>query len=198
MHLGLDPDGRLAPGEAPPGTREYVVLAPGARRRPASEIPGQLRWETPPFREPIDIVGPIELVLDAATSALDTVWMATVQDVAPDGTATSVTAGWLRAACRAVDEAASAPGRPSVPCRVAAPVPPGEMVQYRIPLVDTARRFGPGHRLALVLASDDRHDSPAFTGFRHAPPGPARQTIAATSRLVVPVLAGGAAFEPER
>jgi uncharacterized protein len=198
VRLGLHPDGRLASGETPPGTREYVLLAPGARRRPAPEIPGQLRWETQPFRDALDVVGPLEVALDAATSALDTVWMVTIQDVAPDGTTTNVTAGWLRAALRKVDEAASAPGRPSLPCREAVPVPPGEMLHYRIPIVDTAHRFRPGHRLALVLASDDRHDGPAFSGFRHASPGPARQTIAATSGLVLPVLAGGAAFEPER
>jgi predicted acyl esterase len=68
-----------------------VLLAPGARRRRAPEIPGQLRWETQAFRGPLDAVGPLEVALDAATSAFDAAWMVTIHDVAPDGTATSVT-----------------------------------------------------------------------------------------------------------
>ena len=69
---------------------------------------------------------------------------------APDGTSTPVTAGWLRACLREVDETASRTGAPVLPCRRAAAVPVGETVQYRIPLVPNARRFGAGHRIALT------------------------------------------------
>lgn len=34
-------------------------------------------------------------------------------------------------------------------------VEPGQLVTYRIPLVPNARRFARGHRIPLVLASDD-------------------------------------------
>ena len=75
----------------------------------------------------------------------------------------------------------------------------GAMVQYRVPLVDTARRFQTGHRLRLVLASDDRRDGPSFAGFEHAScGGGARQRIASSSRLVLHVAAGAEALAPSR
>ena len=67
-----------------------------------------------------------------------------------------MTAGWLRASLREVDEAASRPGAPVLPCRTADAVPIGEDVEYRIPLVPNARRFATGHRIQLVLTSDDQ------------------------------------------
>ncbi len=65
----------------------------------------------------------------------------------PPEPATDVTAGCLRASLRAVDEAASRPGAPVLPCRTFEAVPIGECVRYRIPLVANARRFKAGHRI---------------------------------------------------
>ena len=113
-----------------------------------------------------------------------------LRDIAPDGTITDITGGWLRASLREIDHAASRTGAPALPCRHPEAVPIGEPVSYRIPLVLAARRFAAGHRIQLMITSDDQpKDIPVFLGYRHPPVGTtARNTIHATSRLMVPVL----------
>jgi putative CocE/NonD family hydrolase len=191
--LALRADGRLGPAEGGPAERRYAHASPSIRRpkgAPTPALPSFLRWETEPLGDPLEIAGGLELRLLARTSAIDTSWIATLQDVAPDGEATDVTAGWLRASLRAVDEAASRPGAPVLPCREAVPVAPGDAIAYRIPLVPNARRFERGHRLRIVLASDDGANGlPCMMGFHHAPVGDAAvNSVASTSRLVVPGL----------
>lgn len=113
--------------------------------------------------------------------------------MAPDGQVTDVTAGWLRAGLRAIDEAASVPGAPVLPCRTPIAVPIGEDVEYRIPLVPNARRFAAGHRIRLVIAGDDQDPQmPAIMNFRHAGVGTSsRNTVRSASRLVLPVMTAG-------
>ncbi len=87
--------------------------------------------------------------------------MAALQDVGPDGDTIDVTAGWLRGSLREVDEAASRPGAPALPCRNPQAIPLGKDVVYRIPLVPNARRFKAGHRIRLVLPTRRcRHQQP--------------------------------------
>ena len=127
-----------------------------------------------------------------SATAADTAWIATLQDVAPDGEVTDVTAGWLRASLREVDEAASAPGAPVLPCRTAVAVPIGEDVEYRIPLVPNARRFaaGPPHPVGARPATIRTRTTPAIMNFRHASVGTSSlNTIRSSSRLLLPVLA---------
>jgi predicted acyl esterase len=190
--LALRADGTLSEDEGEPGGREFMVLGPGLGRVKPSKIdpPSALIWSGAPLTEDLDVVGDIELRLVAAATALDTAWMATLQDVAPDGTATNVTAGWLRASLREVDEAASRPGAPVLPCRNARGLPLGEDVVYRIPLVPNARRFEVGHRIRLILTSDDQDPSaPAIMNFRHAGVGTSSlNTVRSSSRLLIPVL----------
>jgi predicted acyl esterase len=190
--LALRADGVLDADEGGPGTRDYMVLGAGTGRVKASEIdpPAALTWTSAALESDLDVVGALELRLVASATAADTAWIATLQDVAPDGEVTDVTAGWLRASMRDVDEAASSPGAPSLPCRVAVAVPVGEDVEYRIPLVPNARRFEKGHRVQLVLASDDQDpNTPAIMGFRHASVGTSSlNTIRSSSRLLLPIL----------
>lgn len=83
-----------------------------------------------------------------------------------------VTAGHLRASVRRTDPALSRADAPVLPCREAEAFPVGAVVGYRIPLVGNARRFRAGHRVRLVLVSDDSDPpTPAIMGFRHAPVG---------------------------
>jgi uncharacterized protein len=190
--LALRADGVLDADEGEPGTRHYMVLGAGTGRVRASEIdpPAALTWTSAALESNLDVVGALELRLVASATAADTAWIATLQDVAPDGEVTDVTAGWLRASMRGVDEAASSPGAPSLPCRVAVAVPVGEDVEYRIPLVPNARRFAKGHRVQLVLTSDDQDpNTPAIMGFRHASVGTSSlNTIRSSSRLLLPIL----------
>jgi predicted acyl esterase len=149
-----------------------------------------LYWHTAPLGADLDVAGDIELQLSATSTAMDTAWIVMLRDIAPDGTITNITGGWLRASLREIDPDASRTGAPVLPCRNPQAVPIGEPVNYRIPLVPNARRFAAGHRIQLMITSDDQpKDIPVFLGYRHSPVGTtARNTIHATSRLKVPVL----------
>jgi predicted acyl esterase len=189
--FALGADGGLASEEGTSGTRTMMTLGAGLNRDHASETdpPALLTWTSKPLDTDLDMIGDIELRLEASCTAADTGWIAVLQDVDPSGTVTDVTAGYLRAGLRAVDEAASRPSKPVLPCRTFEAVPIGENVCYRIPLVTNARRFKAGNRIQLVITGDDQNPAaPAIMGFRHASVGTScLSTIHSSSRLLLPV-----------
>ena len=191
--LHLRADGTLG-AEDDSGTRSYLTLGGGLNRPQASvtDPPPQLAWTSGPLSEDRDVVGDIEIRLDATSTATDTAWLVTLQDVDTTDAVTDITAGYLRAGLRQVDEAGSRPGAPELPCDRADAVPVGEVVHYRIPLVPNARRVLAGHRLRLILTSDDQDPGvPAIMGFRHATVGTSTlNTIRSSSRMVLPRLRG--------
>lgn len=188
----LGADGSLGRNATGP-SRPMMTLGAGLNRVRASEIdpPARLEWDSAALEANLDVIGEIELRLHATSTAPDTAWIATLLDVAPDGAATLVTSGYLRAGLREVDEAESRPGAPHLPCRNFEAVPIGQSMEYRIPLVPNARRFKAGHRIRLILTSDDQNpDTPAALNFRHASIGTScRSEIHATSHLFLPVRA---------
>lgn len=188
----LRADASLGEDEGDAGSRTYMNLGGGLNRPRPSETdpPAFLHWTTPPLLRDIDLVGSIELQLDATSTAPDTAFIAVLQDVDDHGNATNVTAGYLRAGLRRVDEAASKPGVPVLSCRTFEAIPIGEKVTYRIPLVPNARRFRAGHTIRLHLTTDDQSkDSPALLEFRHASIGTTSfNTVLSSSRLLLPVL----------
>ena len=192
--LALRLDGTLSSEEGEPGQRSYMTLGAGLNRARAStaDPPSSLAWDTEPLTGDLDLLGNIELRLDATASAADTAWIATLQDVAPDGTGSDITSGYLRASLRAVDEKASTPGAPVLSCTTATAVPINEQVSYRVPIIATGYRLAAGHRLRLALTSDDQDPAyPAMMTFRHASVGTSTlNRIASTSRLLLPVAAG--------
>jgi uncharacterized protein len=188
----LRADGGLSEGEGEAGSRTYMNLGGGLNRPRASETdpPPFLQWTTPTLPHDLDLIGPIELQLDAACTAPDTAFIAVLQDVDENENAVNVTAGYLRASLRAVDQATSRRGAPVLPCRTFEAVPIGEKVSYRIPLVPNARRFRAGHKLRLCLTTDDQNaDRPALLEFRHASVGTSSfNTVFSSSRLLLPIL----------
>ena len=190
--LALRHDGALADDEGSAGERQLMALGQGLVREKRSAIdpPATLTWTTAPLKADLDMVGDIELQLDATTTASDTAWFAYLQDVDPAGAVVTLTAGYLRASLRQVDEATSRIGAPALPCRAAEAVPIGEVVRYRIPIAANARRFKSGHRLRLLLASDDQDPTaPALLTYRHASVGTSSlNTVRSSSRLLLPVL----------
>jgi predicted acyl esterase len=188
----LRADGGLGDDEGHAGSRTYMNLGGGLNRPGASETdpPALLYWTTPPLAHDLDLIGPIELNLDAACTAPDTAFIVVLQDVDENENAINVTAGYLRASLRAVDESASAPGSPVLPCRDFDAVPIGKKVTYRIPMVPNARRFRVGHKLRLYVTTDDQNpDKPALLEFRHASIGTnSFNTISSSSRLLLPLL----------
>jgi hypothetical protein len=188
----LRADGALAEGEPEAGSGTYMNLGAGLNRPRASETdpPSFLQWSTAPLPHDLDFIGPIELQLDAACTAPDTAFIAVLQDVDENDRAIDVTAGYLRAGLREVDEAASELGAPLLPCRTFQALPIAEKLRCRIPLVPNARRFHAGHKLRLILTTDDQSaDIPALLGFRHASIGTSSfNTVFSSSRLLLPVL----------
>jgi hypothetical protein len=89
-----------------------------------------------------------------------------------------------------VDEAASRPGAPVLPCRHPQAVPIGQLVRYRFPIVPNARRFLAGHRIRLFLAGDDQDPNvPAVLNFRHGSVGwSSLNTVMSSSRLLLPIV----------
>jgi uncharacterized protein len=190
--LALRADGSLADAEGAAGSRTLMVLGAGLGRVQASETdpPSHLTWTGALLDHDLDVVGDIELQLEAVSTASDTAWIVLLQDVDAVGTVTNVTAGYLRASMREVDEPNSRIGAPEIPCRTFQAVPIGELVAYRIRLVANARRFKAGHCMRLLVTSDDQDpDSPVMMGFRHASVGTScLNEIKSSSRLILPVL----------
>lgn len=189
----LDGAGCLSAKSCDAGSRSYRHNPPDLMRpkgAPPTELPTMLEWETSTLTAPIDVVGDAELELEAAISATDTSWIVTLQDVAPDGSVVDITAGWLRASLRQLDDEASRPGRPVLPCDDPVAVNPLERTSYRIPLVSTARRFAEGHRIRLVIATDDVSPGhPAIMGFRHQTTTmQSTNTVFSSSVLLLPVI----------
>lgn len=189
--LQLAADGTLAPGADDGGARSYLFL-PATLSRPRNAnpppLPDRLHWETPPCREPVDVVGPLALELDAIATGADVDWIVKL-DLVRKGEVSDLTQGWLRASHRAVDPARSLPGDPFHPHDRFEAVVPGVQARYSIGLVPTAQRLLPGDRLRLTLASADQ--GIAMCSFEHMTLGYASvQTVLSSSRLLVPVLAG--------
>jgi predicted acyl esterase len=71
-------DGSLSEGERELGSRTYMNLGAGLNRPRTSETdpPAFLQWTTAPLPHDLDLIGPIELVLDASCTAPDTAFIA--------------------------------------------------------------------------------------------------------------------------
>lgn len=192
MPTPLFADGTLGEAEGDAGSITYMNLGAGLDRPKPSETdpPSYLQWTTQPLATDLDMIGPIELQLDAACTAPDTAWIAILYDVDEKEHPFVVTAGYLRAGMRKVDEAASKLAAPVLPCTSFAAVPVGEKVHYRIPLVPNSRRFRVGHKIRLFLTSDDQNkDIDTPMGFRNASIGTSSfNTVFSSSRLLLPLL----------
>ena len=164
-----------------------MALGAGLNRIQTSETDPSpsLVWDSEPLAQDLDVVGGIEVQLDAVSTAADTAWIAFLQDVDAAGIVTDVTAGYLRAGLREVDEAASRPGAPDLPSRTFEAVPIGEPLRYHIPLVANPRRFRAGHRVGLFLTNDDQDpNTPALLTFRHASVGTSCLNTVKSSRSI--------------
>ncbi|MBM3800811.1 MAG: CocE/NonD family hydrolase [Acidimicrobiia bacterium] len=90
--------------------------------------------------EPVEVTGPVKLVLHAASDAPDTDFVAKLVDVYPDGRAINVAEGILRARHReGID-------RPKL-------MEPGRIYSFSIDLVATSNMFEKGHRIQLDVTS---------------------------------------------
>jgi putative CocE/NonD family hydrolase len=178
-HL-LTPDATDAP------TQLSFLAIPRGMRYPAeleryeSQV---LRYATEPFEVDTEVVGPITLHLRIISTAPDTHVVARVSDLAPDGKLhRKLSWGWLQAAHRTIDQAASRPDEIAHDHSVSIALVPGEPYELDISLIPTANLFRAGHRVLLEVAS--RPDLVGATMFEsiayyahEAPPYACRNTL---------------------
>ncbi len=183
---GLGGDGTLgpeAPGEERPDRYTYDPADPVPTRGGNTlilpvgvydqrEVEGRqdvLVYTSEALDKALEVTGPLEVVLYAASSAVDTDFTAKLVDVRPDGYAQNLADGILRARYRESGR------RPKL-------LTPGEPAEFRIDLWATSHVFKPGHRIRLEVSSSNfpRFDrnlntgEAQATGVRHVP---AHQTV---------------------
>lgn len=125
--------------------------------------PGALTYTTPAFSQDTVLGGPVAATIYASSTTPETEFVATLEDVAPDGTATPITTGALLGSLRAVDASRSwtAPtGQPLLPyhpytLQSKQPVPTGKVTRFDIEIRPTFAQVSQGHRLRLTLTTSD-------------------------------------------
>jgi hypothetical protein len=147
----LHPKGKLSP-EAPGRCRPERFIQPAPYLDPTVYC---LRYSTGPIEWDLEITGPLSLYLEASLDTDDTNWMADLIDVDPHGNRQWVSAGYLKAAHRAIDEGKSKPYQPVHPRQDPVPVRPGEVVEYAIAMMPTSNVFKKGHSMELIIRNQD-------------------------------------------
>ncbi|HJN30758.1 MAG TPA: CocE/NonD family hydrolase [Candidatus Latescibacteria bacterium] len=122
-------------------------------QRPAEMRGDVLCYTSDPLSGDLQVIGPIEVVLFAATDGLDTDWTAKLVDVFPNGYAMNLCDGIVRARYRESRET------PSL-------LEAGTIYEYRIEVGVTGNVFQVGHRLRLEISSSNfpRFDRNPNTG----------------------------------
>jgi putative CocE/NonD family hydrolase len=142
---------------------------------------GALTYTTEVFANPTLIVGPITLTVHATANTTETLWVAHLDDVAPEGTCRPLTQGALLGSHRELDPERTwylSDGTVLRPHHfstrsAAKPVVPGELTRYDVEIFPTAAVLQAGHQLRLTLTTFD---------FPHlVPPVPARRALAGGS-----------------
>jgi putative CocE/NonD family hydrolase len=110
---------------------------PGDQR---DEAGGSLIFDTPPFEEPIEILGAPIVHLDVASDRPNAFVAATLSEVLPDGGATRLTYGILNLTHRNGHEDLQ-------------PLEPGKRYKIDVRLNECGQRIGKGSRLRLALSS---------------------------------------------
>ena len=184
---GLDGDGTLVPETPVSSTPDFFLYNPatptptiGAAgivdQRPVERRLDVLVYSTAPLREPIEVTGPVSMVLFATSSAASTDFTAKLVDVGPDGYAANVCDGILRV-----------PGT----------LEPGKVHEVHIDMLMTSTLFQVGHRIRLEVASANfprysRNPNTGEQAERATRLVPALQTVyheaAYPSHLLLPVI----------
>ncbi len=112
-----------------------------------------LVYTTEPLKEPVEVTGPVRMVLYASSSARDTDFTAKLVDVSPDGLAWNLTDGIVRARYRNSDI------EPEL-------IEPNRVYRYLIDLWVTSNVFLEGHRIRVEISSSNfpRFDRNPNTG----------------------------------
>ena len=101
-----------------------------------------LVYTSAPLDKPMEVTGPVKVVLYAATSTRDTDFTAKLLDVHPDGKAYNLCDGIVRARYRESNAAAAL-------------VEPGKTYRYEIDLWVTSNLYHSGHRVRVEISSSN-------------------------------------------
>ena len=166
--------------------RSGAVLRAGSfDQRPVEKRDDVLVFTTPTLAEDLAVIGPVSLKLYAATDVRDTDFTAVLIDVLPDGKAMNVTEGIMRARFRQ-----SIWKAPKL-------IKPGQVYEYTLQLLPTARVFRKGHKIRMHLSSSrfplwDRNTNTGSNPATDTETKVAHQTIyhdtSRPSHLVLPVI----------
>lgn len=99
-----------------------------------------LRYTSDFLTEPVEVTGPVKVVIHAASDGLDTDFVARLIDVYPDGRAFNMAEGIVRARYR---EGADKPKL----------LEPGKVYEMTIDMVGTSVEFQKGHRMRIDITS---------------------------------------------
>lgn len=122
----------------------------------------EVTYTTPAFGQELKISGPIGAEIYISTTVKEAVLSVRVTDVAPDGTSTELTAGWLAASFRALDASKSRtldgeiiqPWHPFTQESVL-PITPGEPMKLNVEIFPTNAVIKVGHRLRVAIGPSD-------------------------------------------
>jgi hypothetical protein len=101
-----------------------------------------LVYTSAPLQEPVEVTGPVRMVLYASSTAPDTDFTGKLVDVHPDGQAYNLCDGIIRARYR---ESYTEPTL----------ILPGKIYRYEIDLWVTSNEFQPGHRIRVEVSSSN-------------------------------------------
>jgi uncharacterized protein len=122
-------------------------------QRPVEKRNDVLVYTTPVLHEDLEVMGPVQVVLYAESTAPDTDFTAKLVDVYPDGTARNLTDGILRGRYR------KSLSKPEM-------LKPGSINEFRIDAGVTGNVFVKGHRIRIEISSSNfpRFDRNPNTG----------------------------------
>ncbi|GAA3867410.1 CocE/NonD family hydrolase [Saccharothrix violaceirubra] len=136
-------------------------------QRSVEERSDVLVYTSEPLDRPVDVTGPVSVVLHGSSTALSADWTAKLVDVGPCGYARNLTDGVLRTGHRE----------------------PGEVAEYRIDAGATSNVFQPGHRIRVEISGGN---FPHFDRNPAAGSAGSLQTVHHSaphlSRIVLPVV----------
>ncbi len=179
--------------EQPVPTYGGCTLMPGAQsagpqeQREVEDREDVLVYTSEPLSEPLEVTGPVEALVYAATDGRDTDFTAKLVAVAPDGRALNLCDGIVRARYRNSLSNAEL-------------LEPGRVYEYRIFLGSTSYVFAPGFRLRLQVSSSNfpRFDRNLNTGGELGMESAGRVAVqrvmhggAYTSCVILPVIPQG-------
>jgi uncharacterized protein len=185
-----------------PGWRQGVV-GPGKDGRP-DPVRRVLTFTTPPLERDLEVAGPIELILHAASSRNDTDFYVKLSEQMPQDETDRkadlqprsriVTKGWLRASMRAIDKKLSKSHAPHYSHTKPQMLTPNRVYEFTIAVMPTAYRFKRGSRIRLELANGDSSVTEVHFSHPYTPDKVGRDIIhhdaRYPSRLLLPVMDG--------